>query len=314
LLFSAVFIPFFSLNHWIGYHLLHAFDLGGSIYIFTFGSFFGLLFSLSKIGKKNMIINLKLAFSKRDEDEKDADDKVSRYDSDLLSIFGTIFLWILWPSFNAALAPDTTQHRTIINTVLALCTSVIFTFLTSRTLRGGKFSISDIQRASIVGGIALASVTSYLVSAGAAMVTGAVAGLVSTVSLVHLQPLLHRKLSLQDSLSSVSVYLIPGVIGALAGILAAAVASDYETIYGVPLETLFPNHDSRQAGWNLLILVITLGIAGASGLIFGFIFRFVTRRANYFYSDDADWEVPSDFEGHVEIHSEADEDKKKRKN
>ena len=165
--------------------------------------------------------------------------------------------------------------------------------------------MNDIQRASIVGGIALASVTSYLVTPGAAMVTGAVAGLISTVSLVHLQPLLHRKLGLLDSLSTVSVYLIPGIIGAFAGILAAAVASDYDTIYGVPLKTLFPDHDSNQAGWNLLILIITLGISGFSGALFGGIFRLVTRRAKYFYSDDTDWEVPSDFETHVEIQSDS---------
>ncbi len=255
LLFTAIFIPFFSLNHWIGYHHLYALDLGGSIFIFTFGSAFGIFFSL--------------AFSRKQSPSKDSENNTTSYDSELFGMFGTLFLWIMWPGFNAALAPDTTQDRVIVNTVLALCTSCIFTFIFSRRSRGGKFFMGDIQRASLAGGIALGSVTSYVVSPGAAMVTGAVAGATSTLSLVYLQPVLQKKINLYDPFGVFSFYLVPGVIGAFAGILAAGVASDYTNIYGVPTDTLFSNHGAAQAGWNFLVLIISIAIAIAVGGLLG---------------------------------------------
>ena len=68
----------------------------------------------------------------------------------------------------------------------------------------------DIQRASIVGGIALGSVTCFLVSAGAAMVSGAVTSIVSAASSILLQPFLQKKIGLQDNFGVLSVNAIPG--------------------------------------------------------------------------------------------------------
>jgi ammonium transporter Rh len=134
--------------------------------------------------------------------------------------------------------------------------------------------MADIQRATLAGGIALGSVTSYLVSAGAAMVTGAVAGAVSTLGLVYLQPFMQRRLKIEDPLGVTSIYLIPGLIGAIAGILSAGVASDYSSVYGQSLDTLFPQRDDRQAGWNLLVLIITIAISFTSGGFFGLVFEY----------------------------------------
>jgi ammonia channel protein AmtB len=64
--------------------------------------------------------------------------------------------------------------------------------MVSRVLRNGKFSMEDIQRSSLAGGIAMASCTSFLVSPGGAMVTGIAAALFSTFARVWLQPALQR--------------------------------------------------------------------------------------------------------------------------
>ncbi len=45
-------------------------------------------------------------------------DRQSSYASDVFSLIGTVFLFVLFPSFNAALAPDNTQFRVTANTVL----------------------------------------------------------------------------------------------------------------------------------------------------------------------------------------------------
>ena len=61
----------------------------------------------------------------------------------MLSVLtGTVFLWIYWPSFNAALAPGDDQHRAVINTYLALASCCVTTFMFSSFLDNkGKFDM-----------------------------------------------------------------------------------------------------------------------------------------------------------------------------
>lgn len=46
-------------------------------------------------------------------------DNVTNYTSDLLSLAGTIFLWIMWPSFNAAIALP--QEQTVASASRVSC-------------------------------------------------------------------------------------------------------------------------------------------------------------------------------------------------
>ncbi len=48
---------------------------------------------------------------------------------------GTIFLFIMWPSFNGVLCSDSGRMRAITNTFLSLCGSVIVTFIVSIVTR-----------------------------------------------------------------------------------------------------------------------------------------------------------------------------------
>ena len=61
---------------------------GGTIFIHTFGAYFGVLVSLMFRGRDY-------------ENEKSADLQNSRYTSDHFSFLGTLLLWVFWPSFNA---------------------------------------------------------------------------------------------------------------------------------------------------------------------------------------------------------------------
>lgn len=131
-------IPWWGLNYFINHWLLNVrYDIGGSMLIFTFASFFGMGFSI--------------CYSRPTDRQKDYSDNESKYDSDLFALLGTVVLWVLWPSYNGAFAPDNTQYRVIINTVLCLTSSVIFAFLFSRAFRGGRFNMHDIQRATLAG-------------------------------------------------------------------------------------------------------------------------------------------------------------------
>jgi len=62
---------------------------------------------------------------------------------------GTVFLWMYWPSFNAALvAPDyVAQHRSVINTYFSLAAACVTTFALSPVFQrnGGKWRLSMVR-------------------------------------------------------------------------------------------------------------------------------------------------------------------------
>ena len=222
------------------------------------------------------------------------------YQSDLLGLVGTIFLWVLFPSYNAAFAPDTTQYRVVVNTVLSLCSSVMFGFVFSRVFRGGQFKMHDIQRSTLAGGIAMASISSFLISPGGAIVTGAVAGSVSTLTLVYVVPALEKK-GMHDNFGTLGAWGVPGLIGAITGIISAGIATTQATIFGQSMQALFPDRGTSQAGWNLIALLITLGIAIIGGVVCGIVSKLFdsiifASKQNIPFSDERDWIVPEDFE------------------
>ena len=52
--------------------------------------------------------------------------------SDMFSLVGTVFLWMFWPSFNAAAAAaGAPQHRAVLNTYFSLCACVLASFAIS---------------------------------------------------------------------------------------------------------------------------------------------------------------------------------------
>jgi len=299
LIASAVLIPFWGLNYFIGKELLGALDYGGSIFIWTYGAIFGLTMAWSFL------------FGTEEERKKDSEDNSSSYTSNTFGLFGTVFLFVLWPGFNAALAPGQTQYRVIINTILSLVVSTTVGFITSRALRGGKFNVMDIQRATLSGGIALASVSSILLRPGEAMAVGGAAGFACTCSFIYVGPWLNRSVKLVDTVGVNSIYLIPGLIGAITGIITSAIATQRSDIFGDTVATLFPDAGDHQAGWNTLALVITFGLAAVPGLLLGFILR-VFGYQKYFYTDELEYDVPADFDSHPEANDHLVDEKKSR--
>merc|ERR1712107_555351 len=88
---------------------LGAHDVGGGMVIHSFGAYFGLA--------ATWFVSRKA----RDHEHEQA-----IYSSDLFSLAGTIFLFVLWPSFQAAVAGD--EHRqfmAVTNTFVSLCSSTL---------------------------------------------------------------------------------------------------------------------------------------------------------------------------------------------
>jgi len=178
---------FYAINEMIGIKQLEAIDMGGSMYIHVFGAYFGLTLSMILSPKE----------SKGEKHDHDG----SVYHSDLFAMIGTIFLWMYWPSFNGALAPASSQHRVVVNTVLSLSASCVCCFAASAFFRHGhKLDMVDIQNATLAGGVAVGSSSDLVIEPWGALLIGATAGTWSVIGYVYIQPFLLKTIGLHDTL------------------------------------------------------------------------------------------------------------------
>lgn len=105
-------------------------------------------------------------------------------------MIGTCFLYIYWPSFNAALgAFGSAQHRAIINTLLANSTSVISACFFSRVTKKYLDMIIVIN-ATLAGGAALGASADLINYPFCAMIVGFVAGGCAALGFAYVQPFL----------------------------------------------------------------------------------------------------------------------------
>lgn len=172
-------------------------DFGGSIAIHAFGAYFGLAAS--------WVLFLR-APGAGSGHKKNA----SAYMNDVAAMIGTIFLWVYWPSFNAAVATvgnaaagaataagasaggfaaggpalttATLRMYAVVNTVLALCGACIATFAACSMFKG-RLDMAMVQNSTLAGGVAMGSAVTMVVGGevmnvtpGGAVGIGAVAG------------------------------------------------------------------------------------------------------------------------------------------
>ena len=168
-------IVFYKINEAIGVQFIKASDMGGSIFVHTFGAYFGLAVS--------RMLN--------HERQRNSPSEGSDYRSDLFSMVGTVFLWIFWPSFNSALATDEERTRSVVNTYLSLCASCAVTFALSSLLsKDGKLTMAHVQNATLAGGVAIGTTCNMMVHPGGALAIGMAAGTLSTFGFAKIQELL----------------------------------------------------------------------------------------------------------------------------
>ncbi|KAJ4461461.1 putative Ammonium transporter Rh type B-B [Paratrimastix pyriformis] len=144
LLMTAIEVPLFSVVLGL-LERLDVSDIGGSMGVHTFGAYFGLAV---------MWMQTKGASAKplRNAIALDGSAWKARYDSDVSAMSGTLWLWVYWPSFVAAMCPPTHFARSVVNTFLALAASGGSVFVYSALFRHG-------HRPSAVGSTAPSDVT-----------------------------------------------------------------------------------------------------------------------------------------------------------
>jgi len=283
LLAMALFeVVFYAINEYIGVKHLEAVDMGGSIFVHTWGAYFGLGVSFMLPAPNHQERNC------------------SSYQSDMFAMIGTIFLWMFWPSFNGALAPLAyfQRERVVVNTVIALCGSCISAFAASRYFtEAQKFDMVHIQNATLAGGVAVGSSSDLVIEPWGAALIGIIAGTISVLGYIHLSPYLEKKFGLVDVCGIHNLHGVPGIMGGVGGAISALAAGDSK--YGANVASIFPARDHRsaseQGGYQLLALIITLGVSVFSGMTFGYISTCLARETEEFH-DMSHWELPEDEE------------------
>jgi ammonium transporter Rh len=300
LLIMAIFeVWIYSINWYVCILELEASDPGGGMTIHLFGAFFslGVTFSMSSAFANHKTIH--------------SDDLSSNYRSDLFALLGTAFLFVFFPSFNAALAPNGTQHRAAINTILGLVASCIFSFIVSRTFRRKHFDMRDIQNASLAGGIALGSAHSLVIVPAAALLCGAVAATLTIIGYVWITPFMESKSKgrLADARGTFNLHGFSGMIAGIASIVAVGIA-DEEEIYAQPPDQIFEHDLPDQAGYQAACFIISIGIGLFGGIITGGAL-WVVRSATSGpepptpYTDEEHFVIPSNFQRTLKSHVDA---------
>jgi ammonium transporter Rh len=287
MLFIMIFeVIFYNINEQIGLKLGIS-DIGGSYVIHMFGAYFGLGCS--------WILSPKSA--------RGRSDNAAVYHSDLFATIGTIFLWMYWPSFNAGpQASATGAHRAVINTLLGLSGSCLSAFAWSKFYRvEKKFSMVDIQNASIAGGVALGAVADLMVYPVGAVILGSVAGWLSVYGFTTVTPFLEKYIGLHDTCGVHNLHGMPSILSAVSACILAAVAKpdvygDDLSVYPARLRAA-PNNRSAdyQAQMQVAFLFITIGVSAISGFLVGWAATyefFDPMHDGHLFLDDESWEVP----------------------
>lgn len=290
-------IPFFFLNIYVAFTAMKTADIGGGMMLHMFSAYFGLALCwvLQRPGKETH------------------HRKSGKYRSNITAMVGTLFLWVYWPSFNAAIAKHF-QERVIGNSILGLAGGAVASFIIDPLIRPeAKFNMEATLNATIAAGVGLASVGDMAIPPGVAILIGFLAGALSAWGFAFLTPFMARKFGLEDICGVHNLHGMPGMLSGLAGVIITLVVPEeqyklqggWHKIYG----TEFGERSrGEQAGMQVCSILITLAIALAGGLFTGFIIKlpiflpptdknagFMTFGSSitdekYWYSDDYYWE------------------------
>lgn len=279
-LLATLEIIFYGLNESICAQKLQAVDMGGSMYVHTFGAYFGIAASYFFSTKTKINADINSA----------KPNGAGGYNSQTIAMVGTLFLWMFWPSFNGALATENQQQRVIINTVMSISASCVAACGVSRFLLG-KLNMEVVLNATLAGGVSIGSSSDLVVTAGIAMAIGTVSGIISALGFLKLNGWLREKIGLFDTCGVHNLHGLPGVLGGVVGCFSAAYADLAFKVDDKQLENTFAalkkGRTTKQQGlFQLYALLITLAISILSGALSGFIASKVGKVETLFTDDD----------------------------
>ncbi|KFM05496.1 Blood group Rh(D) polypeptide, partial [Aptenodytes forsteri] len=264
ILMTVVEIIVFNMNRWINKTFLQVPDDTSMMHVHLFGAYFGLAVS-----------------SRFSEPSPRSEKNASTPKSDLLSMLGTLFLWVFWPSFNSVLAVN--KSKAIYNTYFALAVSAVTAFVLSvLTTKDGKFRMTHIHSAVLAGGVAVGYAERSIEYPWIAMILGLLASVITILGSCCLQRCLYPALKIHDSSGVHFTFGLPGVLGALAQVVLLVIKN----------WTNLP-----RLGYLFMIHVgafcLTISVALITGFITGLILNlklFKTIPVSKYFEDQFYWE------------------------
>ncbi|KAF0035091.1 hypothetical protein F2P81_012849 [Scophthalmus maximus] len=303
-------IPVFAVTEWAVLKYIRINDAGGSILIHLFACYFGLgvTFVLYRPGLN-------------DGHAKET----TSYQSDILSVMGTLFLWVFWPSFNSALTlKGDDQHRAILHTFIGLSSSTMTAFALSAVFnRRGKLTMADIQNVTLAGGVTVGASVDMMISPVAAYGLGIMGCTACFFGYKYLTPFIARHLRIQDQCGIHNLHGLTGLISSTAGICAILLAN--EETYGPSMYQIFshrapPLGDPKllelqklipglkpglgrtaqeQALYQVAAIFSTIAASTVGGLLTGLVIKLpfmASPTDEDCFDDGLFFDMPSDFE------------------
>lgn len=306
-------IPMFAVVEWAVLKYIRINDAGGSILIHLFACYFGL-------GVTFVLYRPSL--------NKGHSKEITSYQSDILSVMGTLFLWVFWPSFNSALTlKGDDQHRAILHTFIGLSSSTITAFALSAVFnKRGKLTMADIQNVTLAGGVTVGASVDMMISPVAAYVLGIMGCTACFFGYRYLTPFMARHMRIQDQCGIHNLHGLTGLISSTAGICGILLAT--EETYGPSMYQIFshrapPAGDPKllelqklipglkpglgrsaqeQALYQVAAIFATIAASAVGGLLTGMVIKlpFMASPSDKdCFDDDLFFDVPSDFDrGH----------------
>ncbi|XP_004069188.1 ammonium transporter Rh type B-like [Oryzias latipes] len=309
LIMALLEILIFAVTEWAVLKYIRINDAGGTILIHLFACYFGLGVSFVLYRP-----NLNNGHAK----------EITSYHSDILSVIGTLFLWIFWPSFNSALTfKGDDQHRAILHTFIGLSSSTITAFALSALFnKRGKLTMADIQNVTLAGGVTVGASVDMMISPVAAYVLGVMGCTACFLGYKYMTPFLAKRMRIQDQCGIHNLHGLTGLISSVAGICAILLAT--EETYGPSLYQIFshrapPEGDPKllelqklipglkaglgrtardQALFQLAAVVTTIAASALGGVFTGLIMKlqFLASPSDEdCFDDELFFDVPSDF-------------------
>ncbi|XP_074750618.1 RH-like protein isoform X1 [Strix uralensis] len=265
-LMTVVEMVAFHMSKWMHNTFLKISDNGSMMHVHLFGAYFGLA-----------------ASSRFSEPLPGSEKNASTPKSDLLSMLGTVFLWVFWPSFNSVLLRD--KSKAIYNTYFALAVSTVTAFMLSAlTTKDGKFKMTHIHSAVLAGGVAVGYAACSIKYPWIAMILGLLASVITILGSYCLPRCLNAVLKIHDTSGVHFTFGLPSMLGALAQVVLLVI----ENWTDIPrLRDLVAIH--------IWAFFLTMDVALITGFITGFILNlklFKTIPVSKYFEDQFYWEFP----------------------
>ncbi|XP_026114552.1 ammonium transporter Rh type A-like [Carassius auratus] len=270
LLMALVEVTGFVVNQWILRTLFLADPVYSIMLLHVFGALFGVMVSwvLHREG-------IEPVHEKEKTDRK----------TGLLAMFGTLFLWMFWPSFNSALVRDLKLKLTVIyGTYLSLAVSVVMAMSVSMlTSAKGKMNMVHVQSSALSGGVAIGVAMTAVHMPWIAMTIGFCAALLSALGFRYMKNHMLLAFECHDTCSVLNVHAVPGILGWFA-LLFLRLASDESTVV------------VQFAVYHICVLLITVCMSLVMGTATGLFLKWSIWRPQQdrkCFDDQAFWEFPN---------------------